>query len=572
MDVELPDGTVIEDVPEGTTKAQLMAKLKAGGYDVSKLMPAQPGFFGAVEEYFTKPVAPAPANLQAQGYDPLAGYAERVAGNVPQDVMNIAQGFTPEAMGALGSAIYNRPLQTAADVGSAALQGAGQFLASPLETFANAPVSTAMGLQGAQLARMPGRVAANVLAEAVYPKFRAAKSPTNRMLLDVFGKPEIQAALQEAPEGFSVPQALADVNAPQAQAVAKQAMSLVPEETRAGQIAQGQARLEALSKIGRTPEELAAAEEARSTAGATNYRAALAQAAPQIPEEFFNRPTVAAANKVADSIEAETGRAATPMERLHNIKTGLDDVLRNPDKHGFPGLTKAMKDTRAEFIDYLNTVPEYAKARADFAAQSVPINKMQVGQELIKAATEPVTEGATRAGMFARAVEEAPKTIKKATGQQFFDKLEDVLSSEEMDIVNNVRDQFRRDKLADEQARLGAKSAPEVEELASAKITPSLNIPFLNRTWTIANTLIKRSLGRIDEKLATEIGMMMQDPAELNRAIAKARRYAKETEQGAQKLRERRQRIMQVTPTRAISGAVSVQNTMSPENRNAMAR
>jgi hypothetical protein len=429
-----------------------------------------------------------------------------------------------------------------------------------------------MGFQAAQLARMPGRAAANVLAETVYPKFRAAKSPTNRMLLDVFGKPEIQAALQEAPEGFSVPQALADVNAPQAQAVAKQAMSLVPEQTRAGQIAQGQARLEALSKIGRTPEELAAAEEARSTAGATNYRAALAQAAPQIPEEFFNRPTVTAANKVADSIEAETGRAATPMERLHNIKTGLDEVLRNPDKHGFPALTKAMKDTRAEFIDYLNTVPEYAKARADFAAQSVPINKMQVGQELLKAATEPVTEGATRAGMFARAVEEAPKTIKKATGQQFFDKLEDVLSPEEMDIVNNVRDQFRRDKLADEQAKLGAKSAPEVEELASAKITPSLNIPFLNRTWTIANTLIKRSLGKIDEKLATEIGMMMQDPAELNRAIARARRYAKETEQGVERLKARRQRITQVTPKKVISGAVSVQNTMSPENRNAMAR
>jgi hypothetical protein len=512
-----------------------------------------------------------PAEAAAAKYAPTA-YANRVLGNVPQDVMNISQGFTPEAMGALGSAMYNQPLQTTADIGSAALQGVGGFLADPLGTFERAPISTAMGFQAAQLARMPGRAAANVLAETVYPKFRAAKSPTNRMLLDVFGKPEIQAALQEAPEGFSVPQALADVNAPQAQAVAKQAMSLVPEQTRAGQIAQGQARLEALSKIGRTPEELAAAEEARSTAGATNYRAALAQAAPQIPEEFFNRPTVTAANKVADSIEAETGRAATPMERLHNIKTGLDEVLRNPDKHGFPALTKAMKDTRAEFIDYLNTVPEYAKARADFAAQSVPINKMQVGQELLKAATEPVTEGATRAGMFARAVEEAPKTIKKATGQQFFDKLEDVLSPEEMDIVNNVRDQFRRDKLADEQAKLGAKSAPEVEELASAKITPSLNIPFLNRTWTIANTLIKRSLGKIDEKLATEIGMMMQDPAELNRAIARARRYAKETEQGVERLKARRQRITQVTPKKVISGAVSVQNTMSPENRNAMAR
>lgn len=37
MDVTLPDGTVIKDVPEGMTKADLTAKLKTNGYDVSKL-------------------------------------------------------------------------------------------------------------------------------------------------------------------------------------------------------------------------------------------------------------------------------------------------------------------------------------------------------------------------------------------------------------------------------------------------------------------------------------------------------------------------------------------------------
>jgi len=42
MDVRLPDGTVIQNVPDGMSKADLMAKLKANGYDVSKLeMPQQ---------------------------------------------------------------------------------------------------------------------------------------------------------------------------------------------------------------------------------------------------------------------------------------------------------------------------------------------------------------------------------------------------------------------------------------------------------------------------------------------------------------------------------------------------
>src|SRR6267378_986954 len=36
MDVQLPDGTVIKGIPEGTTKAQLAEKLKANGRDVPK--------------------------------------------------------------------------------------------------------------------------------------------------------------------------------------------------------------------------------------------------------------------------------------------------------------------------------------------------------------------------------------------------------------------------------------------------------------------------------------------------------------------------------------------------------
>lgn len=37
MDVRLPDGTIIQNVPEGTTKAQLIEKLSANGYDTAKL-------------------------------------------------------------------------------------------------------------------------------------------------------------------------------------------------------------------------------------------------------------------------------------------------------------------------------------------------------------------------------------------------------------------------------------------------------------------------------------------------------------------------------------------------------
>lgn len=99
----------------------------------------------AVEDYFTKPVAPAPANLQAQGYDPLAAYAERTIGNVPRDVTNIAGGFTPEGLGSAYSAVTERPFETAAGL----VGGAYGAIRHPLETFAESPVSFGMGLAAA---------------------------------------------------------------------------------------------------------------------------------------------------------------------------------------------------------------------------------------------------------------------------------------------------------------------------------------------------------------------------------------------------------------------------------------
>lgn len=46
MDVELPDGTVVEGVPDGMSRADLVVRLQRNGYDVSKLGPApkQPTF------------------------------------------------------------------------------------------------------------------------------------------------------------------------------------------------------------------------------------------------------------------------------------------------------------------------------------------------------------------------------------------------------------------------------------------------------------------------------------------------------------------------------------------------
>lgn len=423
-------------------------------------------------------------------------------------------------------------------------------------------------------AQLSGRVAtapARAIAARAYPMVRGVVSPLNRLIGDTFGAPEIQNALAAAAPGRTVPQVLADVNAPLAQATAESALSVVPTETRAAQLAQEQARAAQMAQIAGTPEDLAAAQAARAETAAANYKEAFRQAAPEIPELLLNRPSMQAAFRAADTIAAETGGVATPMESLHNVKLALDKIVSKPGDFGLEGAEKAaIANTRRQFIDELSKVPEYAKARAEFAAQSVPINRMQVAQELQRALTKPLTGEATRASTFAGAVEAAPRTIKRATGQQFFDKLEDILEPSEMKVVSDILDEFRRNQLAKEQAALGRAASESAEEIASSGVTAGLNIPFLNTNWTIANTIVKRTLGKVDKKLAVEIGLMMQDPAALNRAITKAKQYKERTERTVAKIRGARGPLTPETKARRAIGAVNVMT--QSQNQNAMAR
>ena len=84
MNVSLPDGTVLRDVPDGTTKAQLRAKLAANGYDVSKLDSAP-----------AAPAAPAEVSWGQRGDEAAQGFrggvddaALGIKGLLPQGVQD----------------------------------------------------------------------------------------------------------------------------------------------------------------------------------------------------------------------------------------------------------------------------------------------------------------------------------------------------------------------------------------------------------------------------------------------------------------------------------------------------
>jgi hypothetical protein len=615
MDVRLPNGTLIKNVPEGTTKAQLVEKLRSNGYDVSALeeKPSEGAKFRfaspeteqagisaigraaqAAEEYFTKPVAPAPANVQQAGYDPFAQYAERTLGNIQPDVINIGSSVTPESLAATAKAIKENPIGAAANI----VGGAYNVVRHPFESFANAPVSTVLGLTTARGLISPLTTGAANVAGMATPMVRNMLNPKAQMYGEAFGAqmPEAINALAAARPGMTSAQAIADINAPAAQAIGERAIQRVPQEARAVQQAQEAQRATAIGQIAGTPEELAAAKAARDAEAALNYNRAFKQVMIETPEltSIMDRPSMEKAFGRAAQIAEERGQAFQigktkpaeiteskildefgrpvqkvtpaeiakyPVQSLHYVKMALDDMVRSPKDFGIGAAeVSAIRDTRKEFISQLENNANYSKARMQYAAQSVPINKMQIAQELQKSLTAPLTGETTRGAMFAKAAEEAPKTIKRATGQEFYSKLEDVLSPDEMKVVNDVRDEFRRTQLSKDQAKLAKASGEDL--LSSQYKVPN----WLNPIWTFANTIVKRSLGKIDEKLAIQIGMEVLEPAQMQKALKAAQEYNNRTQALAKTNRR-------PVPPPVMSGAVTFQNALNPQqNQNAMAR
>lgn len=76
MDVRLPDGTIIKDVPEGTTKAQLVAKLKSNGYNIADEAQPQQSSLSRTDRVLFGMA------------DPVQGGAQLLTKALPQGVVN----------------------------------------------------------------------------------------------------------------------------------------------------------------------------------------------------------------------------------------------------------------------------------------------------------------------------------------------------------------------------------------------------------------------------------------------------------------------------------------------------
>lgn len=191
--------------------------------------------------------------------------------------------------------------------------------------------------------------------------------------------------------------------------------------------------------------------------------------------------------EIADDIKAnlvaKQGTNASFTTQAANVEQTLKKYLDD-------AINKASGSTL--WSDYLSK----------YSTHSQKLNRMEIGAELEKKLGAPL-DNKERAASFAQAVQEASGLIKKATGLPRYEKLSQVLTSEETGAVNRVLADLQRQSNAN---TLASKTTAPAYEGA----TPLEGIGMFNRTYT----LVKEALGylargkRIEfEKKFTELAL-----------------------------------------------------------------
>jgi hypothetical protein len=304
-----------------------------------------------------------------------------------------------------------------------------------------------------------------------------------------------------------------------------------PSGARDAALANTEARRAAIGKISGTPEDLQFAKDMRSSTAAITYPEAFKAKIKGDPSlaVLFQNPFVRQAYANAqDTIRSKGLNAKDDLTALlQQVKVGLDDLIAGTAKTTIgTGEKREALLAQKDLVNWLEMRnPKFATAKETFAQQSRPINRMEVGKVLAEKLGAPLDD-AERAGVFAQATRDAPRTIKTATGGERFSELSQVLLPRETKAVQNVQSELARLLSAKEQAKAGESRAREVVSGAFEPIEP----PGLLRAWaTISRAILSRVQHGTSKKTLAELTQDLQDPVKTRELLQKMEPQEKES-------------------------------------------
>lgn len=508
MDVRLPDGTIIKNVPDGMSKADLTAKLQANGYDVSKLN----------AQKFTSTTAPIEQGVPEWARKFPAAYG--VAGALRETVGPLLEGG-----GMIGGAMAGA---AGGPIGSVAGAGLGYGMGKQATRMADVALGNVqpgtLGQEAVQSAKnvaeggmmeMGGQMLVPALGAVVKGVAKAggaaadfatqkAKLKAADIAKKALGKElqAAQAAMRAAPADITAGQAIADLNAPTAQALLGGALQRNPEAKLAIENAQEAARMAGLQQV--TP-NLKAAIDARKTVTGPLYDAArkaqgvdaekaLAFIDDVLAKNPGNRELVTEFTQLRSGlIDPATKALRTDAQQVSSVLDGIKASLgRKENKFIVDQLIKA----KSLISD---AIPGYSGAQQQFAALSHPVNQSQILGRMQEVLASPA--GGERVTPFLNALgigEDA--LIKTATGAPRYQvgDLNKVLAPNQMQQVTKVASELKRDASV-------AKQASEGREALKVLLDENISRFRLPQWISAPVALANRSLEELERKLGKDI-------------------------------------------------------------------
>ncbi len=566
-------GGIVEAITSPVQTAQNLADLAAGGLRAGARRVLPTGVFEAIDRLDNpattqriSELASAVGGEYARNYGSIEGLRDKVAEDPVGFLADVSTLFGGGAMAA----------GRAGATGTAGVLRTAEAVTNPLTPII-APIALAGRGAGTVVER--GYRATDPEA-AAYIEAAAGRGP---QIVEALRSPqaEIVPGSRPLPSQIVAPTGSAEFTA-----FARSGERVLPSEAAARAAEQARARLSAMREVSGAPAQeararLAAAPDvtptgvmpARGGALEAAQEARAAQTGPLFTraerdvlptdttiESLLSRPSMEQAVQRAARIAAEENRpfsmrppeppapsapsglldaqgrpvpapptppappAAYSVQDLQYVKRGIDDLIAD----NASGLGKAERNaiinTRKELLRWIDSRSDaYRTARETFQAASGPIDQMRVARVLENRLTQPVTGEATRGAMFASGIQEAPTTLRRATGEARFSQLSEVLTPDQMRIVDGIRRDIAREEQANKLARQARTGVPNIEAVVTeATGAPRLN--FLNRVATIANTIMSKLEGKINQELAIKIATDLMDPQATANALERAMR------------------------------------------------
>lgn len=266
----------------------------------------------------------------------------------------------------------------------------------------------------------------------------------------------------------------------------------------------------------------------------------------------------------------ETGEAVL-RSNAQQVSSIIDDLKTSINKQDNKFIKGQLTQVRDELI---SGVPGYGEAQAAFRTASTPLNQ-RYGMQFLKEKLEaPLLDEGERPGAFGAAVKaltserDAPAALRRLVDNMpRYRSLEELYSPDQLTAIDKVRLDLSRDAKLRELVTAGRSSAGDPSKVATRSGLGEGTPPTLNPLMALANRILKRNAGRLDQRLAMELALESLNPqvaaAALERSLARQAQLAK----------------FQITPPSMMqSGAFAasqlpaVVNIMGQQNQNAMAR